>query len=540
MLNVCNRLQNLKRKEKEAEHEVERLAKEKISLQNKIANLKRELPSHLDVDLITTSIPVSVRESSDLPMSGDFQDNSSMGKLLFNGIFFMILQPSFSESFPPHSHQSMDRMSTETPTSHLVSFVNGAVVPMTNTRSPTNTDNGMLSSPRTTTMILPSTLGVNTLMSANKMQFVSDSSMPMQTSLSSVNSSPISNPMNGGGKHKDAHQQLLPSTTTILAVPNFGSNQYSDLQSALKMPIGLNLSSSAMSTAGTIPMTAINLSTTTATSIQPLVHQTLGKVENHGKNGIVTNSISGTPVSTTTLLPSQMFLPQSMQKQSAIGTTRNGLIVRDFPHSNDKGNFVKGNFSDAISTTIIEQPSTKVIKLMNGNMALAPATSQSNPTTTTVQIFDASQQQQSAQNQQQCLLPIFSSNQNGSFRVIGHQTTTPEQAAKFHQQLSSGMVISSTAAPSMSHQFITANGMTGNAYEGSLRKLLINEMILSPSSPMMAQNIGKSIAMPSGEMTALPGGAHLNFLANGAATSGSSIVVTNGGPTKYGKGKGVA
>ena len=43
-------IQQLKRKEREYEHEMERLAKEKISAQNRIMNLKREL-MQWDIDL---------------------------------------------------------------------------------------------------------------------------------------------------------------------------------------------------------------------------------------------------------------------------------------------------------------------------------------------------------------------------------------------------------------------------------------------------------------------------------------------------------
>ena len=43
-------IQLLKRKEREYEHEMERLAKEKIAAQNRILNLKRELV-HYDIDL---------------------------------------------------------------------------------------------------------------------------------------------------------------------------------------------------------------------------------------------------------------------------------------------------------------------------------------------------------------------------------------------------------------------------------------------------------------------------------------------------------
>lgn len=42
--------QSLKRKERELEHEMERLAKEKVAQQKKILILKRELAAHTDQD----------------------------------------------------------------------------------------------------------------------------------------------------------------------------------------------------------------------------------------------------------------------------------------------------------------------------------------------------------------------------------------------------------------------------------------------------------------------------------------------------------
>ena len=43
-------MQSLKRKERELEHEMERLAKEKVAQQKRILLLKRELPASLEHD----------------------------------------------------------------------------------------------------------------------------------------------------------------------------------------------------------------------------------------------------------------------------------------------------------------------------------------------------------------------------------------------------------------------------------------------------------------------------------------------------------
>ena len=63
-------LQTLKRTDKEWEHELERLVKLKIDLQNKLGNLKREMASQLDKDpvlaaqiLAAGEIPACVRPS---------------------------------------------------------------------------------------------------------------------------------------------------------------------------------------------------------------------------------------------------------------------------------------------------------------------------------------------------------------------------------------------------------------------------------------------------------------------------------------------
>lgn len=72
--------QTLKRTEKEADHEMERLVKAKIGLQNKLSCLKREMASQLDKDpalaaLVAGEIQRSVRTSE----SGA-DEASSMGK----------------------------------------------------------------------------------------------------------------------------------------------------------------------------------------------------------------------------------------------------------------------------------------------------------------------------------------------------------------------------------------------------------------------------------------------------------------------------
>lgn len=76
-------INTLKRADKEGEHELERLAKEKIALQNTLASLKRELAPHFEKDpelaaLLLVSaevVPRSVRTSE----SGA-EEASSMGE----------------------------------------------------------------------------------------------------------------------------------------------------------------------------------------------------------------------------------------------------------------------------------------------------------------------------------------------------------------------------------------------------------------------------------------------------------------------------
>lgn len=61
----------LKRKEKQSEHDVERLAKEKISLQSKLVRLKRELSPLMDVEAIIAKVAAAAALNVPAPSSYD-------------------------------------------------------------------------------------------------------------------------------------------------------------------------------------------------------------------------------------------------------------------------------------------------------------------------------------------------------------------------------------------------------------------------------------------------------------------------------------
>lgn len=83
-------LQTLKRKEKEYEHEMERLAREKISTQQRLAELKNELSQWMDVMEIDRVLRQTVQpeddQASTSTASGTAHVKSSQTSLSF---FFM-------------------------------------------------------------------------------------------------------------------------------------------------------------------------------------------------------------------------------------------------------------------------------------------------------------------------------------------------------------------------------------------------------------------------------------------------------------------
>lgn len=73
-------IQILKRTDKEWEHKLEQLAKDKIVLQNKLTNLKREMAPQLDKDpALAALVAGDIHRSSRTSESG-VDEASSMGK----------------------------------------------------------------------------------------------------------------------------------------------------------------------------------------------------------------------------------------------------------------------------------------------------------------------------------------------------------------------------------------------------------------------------------------------------------------------------
>lgn len=324
-----------------------------------------------------------------------------------------------------------------------------------------------------------------------------------------------------------------PTPATILAVPNLSQvNHLTATSAATPLPLtAINLSSTANPN-NHVPHGVLNIPTPSSQQQQQIfTSATTSFVTSNGQSHVIMKGGHGSGGVSNNTSSSNGF------------NKGNGLIIKEALPGGGAGKAMKFGHSGADAA---DQPPTKMVKLVNGS--------------TTTNDLVASQAIMHPHTQ---VLPIYSSTQNGGLRVIGHHTTTTtstgggghhnngsmptsvvfsDPTTKYHQHLSSGMVISAplggTLPTNLSHQYLTSASSTGAA---QVHKLLLTGM--GPN--MMAQGIPSGYSLPhmapmndmfprSGS-TSLPGGAQLNLC---RSTPSPTISISAAAPKGNGPQKG--
>uniref|UniRef100_A0A1Q3FJM4 Max-binding protein MNT n=2 Tax=Culex tarsalis TaxID=7177 RepID=A0A1Q3FJM4_CULTA len=515
-------IQVLKRKEREYEHEMERLAKEKISSQNRILVLKRELSQWGDVDFSrlapdtdaiptsTTTSPAAVSNGSATPSERDLLNDPPGVAPGRNGIRY---SSSSSLSSVATTASSIGNLPLQTTISPVL---------VASSSSPSR------ASPPSATMARSSN---------------SPAAMPLSLTTKPV---PEQSPLKLNGLNLSNGTSSSGTTTTTLPLMVGGSQSQQ-----LFTPVSTILTTGNGSTLQTLPL---NLNVTSNGhhhhSVPP--------------NGLITSTASGLQIigtSSTNSFP----LPTSNGKELINGTTgtnglKNGLRTATV---SDAG----GNKIEIIATTqttagsALEPPATKVIKLVNGNtlvgltsmdkdkMMLSQVVQQGGIVVSPIQLLTSTQGLRVIQQAPNGLATIeLSSPTNvqsqpsqvhrttgGNNGIIAAATSINSNVPP-HQHLSSQTVhlhqSQQPAAAAHHHQHQQPQQIQ-QVTGAQLHKLLLSSATAN----------GAATTSPSGttpELARLPGGAELNILpgSNGTATATLPLYRTTvSGPQQQQTGK---
>ncbi|XP_055703142.1 uncharacterized protein LOC129801810 isoform X2 [Phlebotomus papatasi] len=432
-------IQTLKRKERELEHEMERLAKEKISSQQRIIVLKRELSSQYENIDFSTILP-----ESDAPTNSIRERESST-----------------EPSMPPGSSTSVRYGST----SSLASITNAA------SPSPGQIGSPVMASPtrKSTVSPHPASSGSSHTVVTTK-HLYSTTTAPL-----------VTDPTTGG---------LVTSTAVKIAMP--GATAFSNPQSiatigAINFTTADGLSPGMLTaTNATMPL---NLNSSHHSQALQIISTASGK-DLVGKNGIRTQS--------------------ELRDNSPPSLVING---KEQPKLDLLTN------AAASATKLDTEPPTKVIKLINGSIALASMDKES-------KIIPSSQltlsQMMSGSSLVVSPIPFLTPSQ--SLRVIG---SSPNGLATIEL---------SPASPARAQTHHTVP-QTGGA---QLHKLLATGQAPGATTTMVSTSgVSASVSSVTPELARLPGGAELNILPagpNGTIYRGQSgkLAIMNNGITLKG------
>lgn len=290
-------------------------------------------------------------------------------------------------------------------------------------------------------------------------------------------------------------------STTILALPNL---------------------SQVATTMSPLPLTAINLSSTT-------------NQNNHvPKNGVLIPSsqqiISSASSPFVHTISNGHVLMKGGPKNGF--NTANGLIIRETSISpaaiNDK--MIKLGNGD-----MLEPPPAKILKLVNSS-GIGVNTSINSHLLSSIGTDLTS----SSGPQLQPSHTIFTSAQNGGLRVISHHPTVTSNSSngsfptsvvfsdpmsKFQPQLPSGMVLPTT----LSHQYLSNTGLSG---AGTANGTQVHKLLLTGMPPnIMTQGVSGAYSLSQMTpdifgrgCTSLPGGAQLNICRSPSSTPSPTIL----------------
>ncbi|XP_039451429.1 serine-rich adhesin for platelets isoform X1 [Culex pipiens pallens] len=500
-------IQVLKRKEREYEHEMERLAKEKISSQNRILVLKRELSQWGDVDFSrlapdTDAIPTASNGSA-TPSERDLLNDPPGIAPGRNGIRY---SSSSSLSSVATTASSIGNLPLQTTISPVLVAASS---------SPSR------ASPPSATMARSSN---------------SPAAMPLSLTTKSV---PDQSPLKLNGLNLSNGTSSSGPTTTATLPLMVGS------QSQLFTPVTTILTTGNGSAIQTLPL---NLNVTSN--------------GHHHQNGLITSTASGLQIigtsstngATAFPLPTSAVVTNGKELingTTANGTTKNGL--RTATVSDAGGNKIEIIATQTTAGSGLEPPATKVIKLVNGNtlvgltsmdkdkMMLSQVVQQGGIVVSPIQLLTSTQG-----------LRVIQQAPNGLATIeLSSPTNVQSQPSQVHRTTGGNNGITSSAIvphnhnhqhlPSQTHQHHhhQPHQQIQQVTGAQLHKLLLSSAAVTNGTPTTTTTINGGTTP---ELARLPGGAELNILpagSNGSTTTATLPLyrtTTVGGPqTQAGK-----
>ncbi|XP_021704320.1 rho GTPase-activating protein gacF isoform X4 [Aedes aegypti] len=375
-------IQVLKRKEREYEHEMERLAKEKIASQNRILVLKREISQWGDVDFSrlapdTDAIPNSSSSSnaatnsvqSDRDLLND-PPGIAPGR---NGIRYSS-SSSLSSVATTASIGNLPLQTTISPVLIAASSPSRA-------SPPSSTVNRNSSSPAGGSMPMPLSLttkgstGVvsDTHNSTPSPLKFSASSLPNGLNLSTATTN--TNGFSNGGNSSGGSNCSTPNSTAGGSIVTNGLNG-----TPLPLIVNANNLGSLSQSQLLTPVTATILTTGNGTALQtlPLNLNVASSISNghhlassssapsivSTSNGM-TNATSGLQIIGTTA--NGTTIPASLISSTTGKELLNGTALTKNGFRTDSGNKIEIIATQSAAGSALDPPATKVIKLVNGN-----------------------------------------------------------------------------------------------------------------------------------------------------------------------------
>ncbi|XP_058454609.1 serine-rich adhesin for platelets-like isoform X2 [Malaya genurostris] len=557
-------IQLLKRKERDYEHDMERLAKEKIAAQNRILLLKRELSQWGDVDFsrLATDTEVIIPGSNGVQSDRDLLNDPPGIAPGRNGIRYS----SSSSLSSVATTASLGNLPLQTTISPVVMSGSSPLrasppVSIRSTNSPAALPLSLTTkgSPNVSVVTTETHNG-----SPSPLKFTAGS-LPNGINLSTANSIISSN-----GSSSSSSSSVSNSTFNASTAGNIGSG-FSGTTTSAALPLivgGNNLAAFSQSQLFT-PVTATILTSGGGTSIQSLPL-------NLNVTSTVTN---GSSQSHHTPINSVNGVSSSSPSLQIIGTTSNGTTIPAGLVSTSTGKELingtmlpkngfrtDGNKIEIIATpssggsSQLDPPATKVIKLVNGNTIVGltsvdKVVQQGGIVVSPIQLLTSTQGLRVIQQSPNGLATIELSTPtnvqsqsnptlrttiggNGSFNgtnssttsslhLSSHPSSQPSQTSS-HQQLQQQPIQQMTGA--QLHKLLlsstTTNGLNGYGTNGT--SIVSNAAFPNGPAPNSATN---TTITP--ELARLPGGAELNILPAGTnSTTALPLYRTTGQPGK--------
>ncbi|XP_058825104.1 mucin-5AC isoform X2 [Topomyia yanbarensis] len=539
-------IQLLKRREREYEHDMERLAKEKIAAQNRILLLKRELSQWGDVDFSrlaadTEVIPGSSSVQSDRDLLNDppgiapgrngirYSSSSSLSSVATTASLSNLpLQTTISpvvmsgssplRASPPMSSLSATNRSSNSPAAMPLSLTTKGSPNV----SVADTHNGISSPLKLSTGTLPNGFNLSTTSSSSSCRTNITNVSTIGNGFSGTTTS-TALPLIVGGNNLTALSQsqlFTPVTATILTTGGGTSIQ--------SLPLNLNVTSSV--TNGSthshhVPVSAVNGVSSSSSGLQIIGTTANGTTIPAG----LVSSTTGKELINGTLLPKNGFRTEG-NKIEIIATSSNG-------------------------SSTLDPPATKVIKLVNGNTIVGltsvdKVVQQGGIVVSPIQLLTSAQGLRVIQQSQNGLATIelstpanVQSQSNQAQRTIGGN-------GSFNGTNSSTNSLHLSSHPSNQSSQTTTHQQIQQMTGAQLHKLLLsstnahglNGFTSSSNNTNNGTNIVSSTAFSNGpvstttitpELARLPGGAELNILPVGTnSATALPLYRTTGQPGK--------